>query len=532
MHSTARLIALSLTALLAPAAWAAPAPSRTAVLLAINDVYRIEGVENATVGGTARVRALRVELERQYPDLVVLHAGDLLYPSFASRMFDGEQMIAALNALDGSEAAFDSRLLVTFGNHEFEKPKRKHAPLLAQRVAESQFRWLAGNFRFATSADGKPLVGGSNVIASTIVESGGLKLGLFGLTIPTEAEYVVDWLGWEGVARKLSAELRAQGAEVVVAVTHLNHADDRRLLERLGADGPDLIVGGHDHEKMAVEVGGRWLLKADADARTALVVRLTKAADGKLGVAFEHKPLVGSSPAPDPAAQALVDRWQGRHEREFCAAAGAASGCLGEVYGRTRTVLEAEENKIRSRETGLGSWLADRMLEAFAACGAQVAFVNSGSLRLNQDLAAGSAITRRHVEELFAYPTPLYLIRLDGATLAQVTEQAARPWPGSGSWLQIAGFSFVHDTTGRATRDVRLGGKPLLPDAPVLAVTTDFLLNPEIGDQDGYAMLGQKQIVPCTANGRDLKAVTIQALQAAEPNGIAPEASGRVRQVP
>ena len=55
---------------------------------------------------------------------------------------------------------------------------------------------------------------------------------------------------------------------MVVAVTHLNCGDDRHLLATLGGAGPDLIIGGHDHEHMAIQVGGRWVLKADADART------------------------------------------------------------------------------------------------------------------------------------------------------------------------------------------------------------------------------------------------------------------------
>ena len=88
------------------------------------------------------------------------------------------------------------------------------------------------------------------------------------------------------------------------------------------------------------------------------------------------------------------------------------------------------------------------MLEPFAGCGAQAAFINSGSLRLNQDLPAGPSHPP-HVEELFAYPTPLYLLKIDGATLKQVAEQAIRGWPGSGNWLQIAGFAFVHDPNAR-----------------------------------------------------------------------------------
>ncbi|HQZ16404.1 MAG TPA: hypothetical protein PLD86_05965, partial [Vicinamibacteria bacterium] len=90
-------------------------------LLAINDVYRIEGLQEGTIGGLARVRALRKELEREAPDLLMLHGGDFLFPSFASRMYAGAQMISVLNDLDGDSAAFDPRMFATLGNHEFDQ---------------------------------------------------------------------------------------------------------------------------------------------------------------------------------------------------------------------------------------------------------------------------------------------------------------------------------------------------------------------------------------------------------------------------
>ena len=139
------------------------ARERTAVLLSINDVYRIEGVEGGKAGGLSRVRALREELEREYPDLLMLHAGDLLFPSFASRMYKGEQMVAVLNDLDGDPQADDPRMFVTFGNHEFEKLKLADAGVLAARVKESQFHWLGGNVVFKKGADGEPLVGGGEL---------------------------------------------------------------------------------------------------------------------------------------------------------------------------------------------------------------------------------------------------------------------------------------------------------------------------------------------------------------------------------
>jgi 2',3'-cyclic-nucleotide 2'-phosphodiesterase (5'-nucleotidase family) len=515
---------------------AAPARERTAVLLAINDVYRIEGVENGTAGGLARVRTLRAELEREHPDLLFLHAGDFLFPSFASRMLEGEQMVAVLNALDGDPAAFDERMLAAFGNHEFDKGKTKHAAMLDRRIEESQFRWLGGNITFAAGDDGQPLIASPHLERGRIVESGGIRIGIFGVTIPTIGiEYVKDFAGPEATVRELTADLRSRGAEVVVALTHLNAADDRSLLEKLPVPaGPDLIIGGHDHEHMAIQAGGRWVLKADADARTATVARLILGADGRLRVEHELRQLAGDSPQPDPAVQALVDTWQAKHEAMFCTKENAAPDCLKEVYGHAQVPLVAEENKIRGRETNLGDWIADRMVETFAGCGARAAFINAGSLRLNQDLPAGP-VTRRHVEELFAYETPLYLLKIDGATLKQVAEQATRGWPGSGSWLQISGFAYVHDQTARTARQVTLltpeGARAVRDDETVLAVAGDYLINPDIGDQDGYVMLDRSQVVEgCAANGQDLKEIIVAALKEAGPRGIAPKTEGRICQ--
>jgi 2',3'-cyclic-nucleotide 2'-phosphodiesterase (5'-nucleotidase family) len=515
---------------------------RTAVLLSINDVYRIEGVDGGTVGSIARVRTLRERLEREHPDLLVLHAGDLLFPSFLSRSFNGEQMIDVLNGLDGDPAGFDERMFAVFGNHEFDKDKLKDAALLDARVEQSQFGWVNGNVEFKAGTDGQPLIAADNLMRSRIVESGGIRIGLFGLTVDVKKpEYSASFQDPIETARQLTAALRQEGAEVVVALTHLNAAEDRRLLATLGADGPDLVVGGHDHEHMACDVGGRKVLKADADARTANVVRLTLGRDGKVRVENRLEPLASNLPEDDRVA-ATAEGWLARHEKLFCGQDAEKKGttldpqCLEKKLGSSRVVLVGEENKIRGSETNLGDWVADQMVAAFASCGAQAAFVNAGSLRLNQDVAAGP-VTRRTIEELFAYPAPLYLLRVKGSTLQQVAARAIVNWPGSGNWLQISGFSFVHDTTNKQASDVELvtpgGRRPVQPDEEILVVTNNYLFDPAQGDRDGYTMLDPSLVVQgCAVNGKDLKEdIVIQALQAAS-GGIAPATDGRIRQIP
>ncbi len=228
---------------------------------------------------------------------------------------------------------------------------------------------------------------------------------------------------------------------------------------------------------------------------------------------------------------ARVEDWRQRQDREACAALGEVPGCLSVPLGHTRTRLVGEELEIRRFETNLGDWVADQALAAYADRGAQVAFLNSGSLRLNQDVPAGGAVTRRAIEELFPYPGSLRLLRLRGSTLQQVVTRAVQDWTGNGWWLQIAGFAFRHDPDTDSATDLTLltpaGPRPIDPDEEILAVTGDFLVDPASG-QDGYTMLGPDQVVALPGDRPEIKSRVAAALAAAGAAGIAPRVEGRI----
>jgi 5'-nucleotidase len=171
-------------------------PEREMVLLAINDVYRVEGVEGGQRGGMSLIRALRQQLEQENPDLLFLHAGDFLFPSLLSKWTQGAHMVEMMNRLDGKSATFDPNMFVVFGNHEFDQSQRKHAANLQSRIDQSEFQWLGTNIRF-TYGNGRPLVASRNLKNSRIVESGDVQVGIFGLTTdkkPTNAIAYVDEL--------------------------------------------------------------------------------------------------------------------------------------------------------------------------------------------------------------------------------------------------------------------------------------------------------------------------------------------------
>ncbi len=505
---------------------------RSFTILGINDFYNIEGADGGASGGMARLRALRRQLEQEAPDLLLLHAGDLLSPSLLSRHFKGAQMVDLLNLLDGDDAAFDSRLIVTFGNHEFDRSKLKYAAQLDQRIDQSEFRWLKTNIDFGHDEDGRELIDGDNLLDTILVDSGGVRVGVFGLTIDSQqAEYIDRFRSPLEVARRATRELRQRGAEVVVALTHLRVSDDQELLAALGDDGPDLIIGGHEHQRLSRSVDGRLVIKADADVRSASVVRVTLDDSGPPRVDFRYQQLGPEGPPPDPQVAARVEGWFARFDVEFCSEQTPAEspGCVDKVLGLAADRLVAEELDIRRYETNFGNWLADQALAALADHGAQIAILNSGGLRLNQNLPAGTEITRRHLEAMFPYSTRLQLLRVSGAVLQQVLRNSVSDWVGNGHFLQIAGLAYRHDQQGEVDRLTLLtpdGPRAIAPEEELLLVTVDFLVNPN-GDQDGYTML-KPDLKVDTGDSVDLELWVIDALKAAGPAGIAPRLEGRI----
>jgi 2',3'-cyclic-nucleotide 2'-phosphodiesterase (5'-nucleotidase family) len=530
--------------------------SGSVVILAVNDIYRIEGIEGGKFGGLARLRTLRADLERQHPGRVLLiHGGDAIFPSLLSRLYGGAQMIDVLNLMDGDARAgrLDERMFVVFGNHEFEGDGcKKKGPVLQRRVAESDFFWLHPNIVVTPCPDGQPRLAGTNLLHGRIVDVDGLRVGLFGLTIDPKQDYIRP-LSARDTARAAIRDLRRRGADVVVAVTHLNAGDDVSLLEEFRREGLDLIIGGHDHTRMSLPSNDPEprIFKADSDARTAWIITLSRDRDGRVQVAGRWR-MLDAGVAKDAAVDRKVTELIAAHADKFCQAAAAdphwigvkpvSAACLDERLAVADTPLVASEEKIRSSETSLGNWVADQMFAAFKVCGVDGAFINAGGLRLNHDLPKDSDITMRHLEELVEYKTTLRVYKLTHAQLWKALANSVSE-PGAGRWLQVSdqiAFSYQpvdqHGAPARLLKAVvRRAGKPSIDvtessKGDVRIVANDFLQTSSI---DGYdTILPSPDTTPCAAPS-DLKQVLYAAfktqgrIKAVEPGRICTDAEAR-----
>jgi 2',3'-cyclic-nucleotide 2'-phosphodiesterase (5'-nucleotidase family) len=421
-------------------------------ILQINDVYKVEGLEGGRRGGLARVRTLRKQLEAEGRPVLLLHAGDLLFPSVMSKYLRAAPMIRVLNLLDGDPAAFDPDLFVVFGNHEFDD---RDPGVLLGRIAQSDFSWISSNVRYrsAKSAPGQALSSRlGNVHDVVLKDVAGVRVGIFGLTIDAQPRdyvaYDYDLRERHAAIERALARLHEGGAKVVVGLTHQELDEDERLAREFPSVG--IVVGGHEHIFLQRRVGNTWITKADADARTAVVHDVRVAPDGTVADALRKVSLdqeVEKDPEVEKEVQASLD--------ELAVAVKAQTGRdLREVVGETENTLEGVEPAVRGRETALGDFLTDVLRERMKT---DVAFINGGAIRINDDIPPGP-IRNYDLEGIFYFDNAIVSFEITGAQLLDLLRTSvSKVHTGHGRFLQVSGIRFRYVVGGT-------------PEAPVYTI--------------------------------------------------------------
>ena len=506
-----RLIASAFILLLAACATVTPPPARFKILQ-INDVYKIEGLEGGQSGGMARVRTLRKHLGSDGTPVLVLHAGDAIFPSVASKYLEAKQMIDVLNLLDGDASKSDPNLIVTFGNHEFDKSDPK---ILLERLAESQFTWVSANARQCNPQCDQRFPGVSDVVLRDV---DGIKVGIFGVVYPLKKPWVQSTDVIEAAADAVQVA-RGQGAKVVIALTHEDMADDVNLARKVL--GIDLIIGGHDHLFTQSHEGGVWITKADADAKSVIVYDVTVPRDSYIRTTPLRVTLDATIPK-DPVVDKAVKGWMDTLTQKL----GGNT-----TLGMTRNLLEGVEPAVRGRETALGNLLTDVAREQMQT---DVAVLNGGSIRINDNIPPGP-ITKYDMEGIFYYTNTLVAFRVTGQQLLDMLRNSvSRVDAGDGRFLQVSGLSFTYHPTGNAyvvnAEDVKIGGKPLDVGATYSVASIDYMYLR--GTEDGYQLFGDATRPPKMNESREADYRTTVEAYLREKGTVDVDIEGRIVRAP
>ncbi|XP_071958533.1 uncharacterized protein [Antedon mediterranea] len=451
-------------------------------ILHFNDVYNIEQRDVEPVGGAARFATMIRKYMHLHP--AVFFSGDALNPSLMSSMTRGTQMIPILNAMHIKAAVY--------GNHDFDFGIDE----LEDITKDTEFPWLLSNV--IDNFTGRPLADG---VVSEILYWRGTKLGLMGLveeewlvTLATIDRENLTYIDFVTKAKELCIELKEQGAEFIIALTHMRMPNDIRLAEEV--DSIDLILGGHDHDYEVKLVNNKYIVKSGTEFRQLTKVNISFYELPEVKVTTESL-TVDSKVEEDPEVKAIVEKYQRQMTQE-----------LGCSLGNVEVELDGRFASIRNRETNLGNFVADIMLEAMNA---DMSLINSGTFR-SDTLHPEGDFKKKDLLNILPLIDSIVVLKVTGMQIWQALENSVSQYPKKeGRFPQVAGMKFGFDPTGLPGQRVDPlsiivsveGESRLLPNKVYRFCTKDYIAK----GKDGYSVLKNCEYLVDEENGPILSTI-------------------------
>ncbi len=481
-------------------------PSGTLTFIHFNDTYRIDAVEEGRAGGFGRVVTIIRELKQQGNDVRILQGGDFLFPSLESQLWQGEQIVDAFNFMDNIAPMY-----VVPGNHEFD---RRGPEAVINAIRLSEFDWLGDNVWLHTGNEAID----QGMQTGFVFESGGKKIGIFALTIHqddggNDRDYAPIDRDYVGIAEESIKRLEAKNVDAIIGLTHLHLHTDKEIA-RLKARHPRFlfIAGGHEHEPEheAATVESAEIVKGASNARTIWQIDVRFPEDGGIPEVVSKMIELDETIAIDADYEILDARWRRKLLETI--------PFLPARIGTAAVPLDAREVTIRNEESSWANFIVDQMRLAFGEPAADFAFVNSGTLRIDDYIAED--ITFEDVGRTFGFSSYLRHLVLTGSDFKAVMEAGYRgTGPSKGYFPQISGFRVCVDRSrldGDRIIQLQLpagnGWDDIEPDADYLVVAPDLLYR----GGDGYDFSRARDV---SRPGSELKYLVLDAVIRAQAAG-------------
>jgi len=429
-------------------------------LVQINDVYEIAPLDGGKMGGMARVATLKKEQLAKNSNTLLVIAGDFLSPSvynslkFEGNRIRGKQMVDAMNA-----AGVD---IAVFGNHEFDIPEAD----VQSRINESAFQWVSSNSYNKKGNDVVPFVKNGTPFPETYIrtftdaDGTTARIGFIGLTLPFNKAPFVTYTDVFTAAQKYYDQLK-DSCDAVVAITHQAMDDDIKLARQI--PGLALIIGGHEHERHYAKIGNVYITKADANAKSAYIIKLNlNKKDHALTIKADIID-VNEKVAIDAATDVVVQKWTGIANKSYASLGFDAT----KVCMQNGEPLDGREAYIRTQQTNFTRLIVSSIEKASPA--ADVAIVNSGSIRVDDILQM--PVTQYDVIRSLPFGGSIMEVDMKGSLLVKILN-ASKKNVGSGGFLQYSAALTNDANTGAWS----LKNIPVDATKTYKVAITDFLM--------------------------------------------------------
>jgi 5'-nucleotidase/UDP-sugar diphosphatase len=432
---------------------------------------------DGTIGGYAKLATVLAEQRARAPSALFVHAGDVFD---GSAHFSAELGVAELQLL--ASLRLDAMVL---GNHELGYGPDFLAGVLATAFPTgAPFPIVTSNLDIANTPNLAPFITTASTGFIKVID--GVKIGFFGLTtdrssaLPAPA-VIVDETQFARIATESVQALRAQGARVVIALTHIGLDPARALISKVA--GIDVVIGGHDHvlltqPELVPASGGGTTILVEAGEFTKNLGRLElEIGDRGVSLVDYESIAIDRGVAPAPAIARVIRQLEGLVAQRF-----------GDVFHRPLALaIGALSNNFdpdsQIRDTPVGDLFADAY-RAFT--GTDIAIEVRGLL--DDGLPAGVVVPADIFDinstgvpavqngALVMNPNHLATFEVTGAALVALFEAAI----GSGdltNFPQISGMRFDYKSQNPlghkvVVGSVRIHDRPLDP-ARVYSVTVN-----------------------------------------------------------
>jgi 2',3'-cyclic-nucleotide 2'-phosphodiesterase (5'-nucleotidase family) len=280
--------------------------------------------------------------------------------------------------------------------------------ILQEYAKVAQYPHLLANLR---NPDGSMLAG---VQATTILEVGSFKLGVIGVTAVKLGENMLyeDYFGlqalpYETLVCELAAELRQQGADTVIVLSHLGLPDDVMLSLHVQNIAP-LIIGAHSHNLIPAGAWTNKVLMAQAGQYGEYLGRLDLLWTGEQ-LQVERVSVIPVTADITPSPRVLAE-------------IATIEAEVGQLLNSIITELAEPFDFSAEHECGVVNLMADALR---ARTGAELALVEAGQA-FTGPLPAGP-LQRMMLWEVCSSSANPGVVEMTGAQLAHVVRRGQDP---------------------------------------------------------------------------------------------------------
>ena len=294
---------------------------------------------------------------------------------------------------------------------------------------------------------------------STILEtSNGIKVGIIGLvekewtekinnSLPADLEYyeMLD------VAQEIAPQLREQGADMVIALTHARQERDFNFCENLPEGVIDIALAAHDHwvEHHRFD-NGVHLVRSGFDFKNLTYAEAYRVPESKRWNFKIVRRNINSDIKEDESMKQLGEELVKTIHRK-----------LETQVGFTAAPLEARKEQCRTAESNYGNFLADLMRLYYDA---DCALINGGTFFGDRVYEPGT-LYLKDIVNCFPFEDPIVVMRITGKALKEALENGVSDYPEpSPNFPQVSHITFTFDPSGNPgdrVRKVVACGKPL-----------------------------------------------------------------------